>query len=330
MNNRAIRFFSLSVLISCAALLPASAEQSSSSDVEKIDNKAATEWREGHKATAESLWRDELALLENAPESVKVGYDFQRMAYRYENVLNDKTAAEANYNKALSIFDREIGIEAPQSIPILVRLGSLATRHKDKGAAERLYLRALKISEITFGPNDLRVAQILDPLAEMYRDEKKWQEALPLLKRMVSIYDKDSEASAVFSATARNKMADILSTQGQLKNAERPFNEAIEKYSKSIGPNSILVASLLDSLGDIYTREKNYKDGETAFKRSLSIKEMSLGPRSEFLIVTLDSYAKLLKATARTHEANDCTNRADTIRKLFPPASSLEDVVASP
>jgi tetratricopeptide (TPR) repeat protein len=330
MNNRKIKAPLAAILVSCFGFLPSLAEQSSSQNIENIDNKAVAELRARHKEKAESLWRDEILRLQDAPESVKVGYDFQRTAYHFENDLNDRTAAEASYNKALSIFDREIGIEAPQSIPVLMRLGSLATWHKDKGAAERFYKRALAISEITFGPSDVRVAQVLDQLAQVYRDDKRWREALPLFQRIVIIYSRDAEASEVYSATARNKIADMLAEQGQLKNAEKPFTEAIDSYSKSMGRNSILVASLLDSLGDIYTREKNYKDAESAFKRSLAIKETSLGPHSEFLIVTLESYAKLLKATERLPQANDCTRRAENIRKLLPPATSLEEVLAPP
>ncbi len=311
----------IALFSSVLAIRADDASEFSLTAIDKLDEQAAQEIRQGHKDKAISIWKDELALIEKSPDSLKATPAWLTLANHFEDQAREPKVAVAIYKRALSIFDRDIGPDAPQSMPVLLRLARIANRSKDKDTALQLYLQALKIAESAFGANDERVAEILDPIAGIYRDLKQWQKSESSAQRMISIYDKELEASAEYSATARNKLAEIYLAEGKFQDAEKPFTESVKSYGKVMGQNSLIVASMLDALADVYLREKKYSDCEQALKRSLAIKEKSLGLQNEYLIVTLEKHAELLKATGNPDKSREMLSRAARIRQLFPTAN---------
>ena len=78
--------------------------------------------------------------------------------------------AEANYRKAISIEERNLGASDPVLAPMLTNLGTLSFYQGHYPEAESLYRRALAIQE-KVGSNP---ASTLNNLAVLYRDQARY------------------------------------------------------------------------------------------------------------------------------------------------------------
>ncbi len=68
--------------------------------------------------------------------------------------------------------------------------GFRSSRSNGRSESEPFYLRSLEIAEKRFGPGHPQVALSLDHLADLYRNQGRYDEAEPLYKRALNISEK--------------------------------------------------------------------------------------------------------------------------------------------
>ena len=91
---------------------------------------------------------------------------------------------------ALDMAIREHGEEYPTVGIILNNLGELCRMGGDLQEAEKALLKAAQIIEKVNGATSAEVAETLNNIANMYMESHRWQEAQPLMERVVNIYEK--------------------------------------------------------------------------------------------------------------------------------------------
>lgn len=124
----------------------------------------------------------------------RVALDLERMARLY-SADGQYAQAELLYKRALAIFDKAAGSRNRkhggwESFSVAFVLDGLAELDRAQGRytqAEPLYKRALAILEKAHGPDDPRVAKILEHLAALYRATQRVKEAEALEQRVAHI-----------------------------------------------------------------------------------------------------------------------------------------------
>ena len=214
------------------------------------------------------------------------------------------------YEKALAIFENNIGSENP-IVAKLVYI--LATLHYSQGRydkAEPLFQRFLTIGEKTLGENHPSVADSLNKLARFYLFQGRYDEAEPLFQRALAINEKAYGDNHPHVGNSLNNLAGLYLFQGRYDEAEPLFQRALAINEKAYGDNHPSVADNLNNLAAFYLSQGRYDQAEPLLQRSLDINEKALGENHPHVANNLNALALLYGSQGRYDEAESLFKRA--------------------
>jgi tetratricopeptide (TPR) repeat protein len=114
-------------------------------------------------------------------------------------------------------------------------LGTAHSSQRQYAEAESYYRRALEIRASLHGPNSRHVAHFLNDLALNYREQRRYDEAMPLLERAARIFE---EAGNRFDlAVVLNNIGRVHAGQGRNADAETFFGRALGTTEEAMGRN---------------------------------------------------------------------------------------------
>jgi CHAT domain-containing protein/Flp pilus assembly protein TadD len=151
------------------------------------------------------------------------------------------------------------------------------TREGKFTEARPLVLRALEIRERVSGPDDLKVAEMLENLAASYEKTGDYASAEPLELRLLKIKEKAFGPEHPQMADAFRNLGVFYYGKGDYLKAEELIQKALGIFEKARHPESLIIASALSYLGDIYYYRSDYGKAESYYRRSLTIREKILG-----------------------------------------------------
>ncbi len=124
--------------------------------------------------------------------------------------------------------------------------------------AETLWEAALKDAE-KFPPEDPRLVETLNNLAQLYDDQKKSAEAEPLYQRLLAIEEKTLGADHPDVATTLYRLAKLYQAQGKSAEAEPLYQRALAIRDRVLGPTHPDVIMILESYA-VLLRDTNRTD----------------------------------------------------------------------
>lgn len=122
--------------------------------------------------------------------------------------------------KALSLAERVLGEEHPDT---LESLHNLAFFYDDQGRlakAEPLYQRVLAAYERVRGMEDIDTLRSLNNLAVFYEEQGRLADAEPLFKQALAAYERVRGKEHPYTLKTMNNLADLYVAQGHLAEAE--------------------------------------------------------------------------------------------------------------
>ncbi|MFN2578555.1 MAG: tetratricopeptide repeat protein [Pyrinomonadaceae bacterium] len=128
--------------------------------------------------------------------------------------------------QALELREKAVGHDNAELIPLLTNLGEIWKR-KDLDRSATNFDRALKLTEKTYGQNDIRVAAILDPLAFVEYSRKNATTAENLFARSLKIKEAKLTPQDL-------QVADTAYNLGQLYAVRRNYKGAAAMLSRAI------------------------------------------------------------------------------------------------
>jgi CHAT domain-containing protein/Tfp pilus assembly protein PilF len=186
----------------------------------------------------------------------------------------------------------------------------------------------LAIREKALGPNHPDVAQSLNNLAALYKDQGRYADAEPLYKRSLAIREKSLGPDHPDVANSLNNLALLYNDQGRYADAEPLYRRSLAIVEKSLGPYHPHVATVLTGLAYLYHEQSRYADAEPLYKRSLAIWEKSLGPNHPNVATVLNNLAELYREQSRYADAEPLSlgpNHPDVAQSLNNLAALYDD-----
>ena len=195
------------------------------------------------------------------------------------------------------------------------------------GVAEVLYQRALTIQQSTPDADARGVEATLHELSGLYRMEKNWAKAEPLLQEIVLMAETNRGQSAQNSlqlAQALQDLANFYEQQGQYAKAEPLLERAMSISQETRGTGGMMTDIIMSRLAGVYGKEGKTADAERMFKTVLTNQESRYGADDPRLSSTLRRYASLLRDMGKADEADQLEHRAQEImsRLRMQPQSS--------
>jgi tetratricopeptide (TPR) repeat protein len=135
---------------------------------------------------------------------------------------------------------------------------------------------ALAVREQALGPSHPDVANSLNNLAALYKDQGAYAQAEPLYTRAVAIIEKTLGPSHPLVATNLTNLARLYRDQGAYTRAEPLYIRALANREQALGPSHPLVARSLTNLAMLYQAQGAYAQVEPLFTRAADIQEQQL------------------------------------------------------
>ena len=222
-------------------------------------------------------------------------------------------------DKQVMEFDSEIrpyGQEPVGQVADVSGTYRLNLRASQEGAqAGRYEIRVVELRAATGRDRALQEGRQL--LAEGVRLDRagKYDEALPLLERVLEVREKTLAQEDPLVADALHTLASIYRSKGDNARAEPLFRRALAIREKVLGEEHPDAAASLNSLAVLYRQTGDYDKAEPLFRRALVIREKVLGAEHPDVATSLSSFALLYREKGDYGKAETLYQRALAIRE---------------
>ncbi len=169
--------------------------------------------------------------------------------------------------------------------------------------------------EESFGPDQPSVATTLNNLAGLLWRLSRYEEAEPLYRRALAIFEADNGPDHTEVASTLNNLAVLLGSLSRYEEAEPLYRRALAIHEAAYGPKHPLVATNLNNLANFLRTLARYEEAGPLFRRALAIEEAAYGPDHPEVATTLNNLAVLLESLLRYEEAEPLYRRALAIHE---------------
>ena len=152
-------------------------------------------------------------------------------------------------------------------------------------------------------------------MAELYRNQGKYNEAEPLYLRSLVISEKALGKDHPEVATSLNNLAGLYNSQGKYNEAESLYQRSLAIEEKALGKDHPNVATSLNNLAVLYLAQGKYHAAEPLYQRSLAIWEKALGKDHPNVAGTLINLAELYDFQGKYNEAEPLYKRGLAIQE---------------
>jgi tetratricopeptide (TPR) repeat protein len=180
--------------------------------------------------------------------------------------------------------------------------------------SEQSLRAAVREAEKQYGPQSKELLKPLADLATHLTKNARYNDALEVLDRMLSIELREYGPEHLEVAGTFEWMADLhLNVDGYAK-AEALYKRALAIREKTLGPDDKLVETL-SNLAILYRAQKQHQQAEPLLQRVLTILEKTLGPEHPDVDQALNNLARLYEAQGQYAKAAPLYQRLLAIRE---------------
>ena len=140
------------------------------------------------------------------------------------------------------------------------------------------------------------IANTSNSLGSSYVTLARFDEAMPLLKRALAIWEKAHGSEYPDTALVINNLAGLLQDLGDYAGAEPLLRRALAIREKVLGPDHPSTANSLNNLASLLNSQGDYTAAEPLYRHALAICEKARGPDHPHTAISLDNLAGLLRA----------------------------------
>jgi tetratricopeptide (TPR) repeat protein/nucleoside phosphorylase len=219
------------------------------------------------------------------------------------------TIAEPLIQRALLIYEQQLGPDHPNTASSLHNLADLYRSQGKYAEAEPLYQRALSICEQQMGTEHPTTAVMLNSLANLYEIQGKYAEAELLCQRALTIHEQQFGPDHLGITISLSSLANLYESQGKYAEAELLHQRALLICEQQLRPLHPQMASHMDNLARLYEKRSKYEEAELLHQRALTIRKQQLGPDHPDTATSLNNLAALYWKLGKYAEAEPLYRR---------------------
>ena len=210
----------------------------------------------------------------------------------YWRCLDNRYDMGKEYNESIKNYIRDKKLKPEIKTRIFDNIGKFLTLNAKYKEAEEMLIRSIKIKKRTLGENNLKTAESLYYLADLYKKQEiKTKETEKLFKKSLEIRKKILGWQHPDTIKNMNSLAEHYSDQARYSEAIPLSKRALNLCEKVLGPNHLDTAFSLNCLASVHIHQSNYKESIPLLKRALEIREKKLGAHHP---LTANSYGNLV------------------------------------
>ncbi len=225
---------------------------------------------------------------------------------------------EALHQEGVDRMGEALGAEHPEVAQLELELAWYQLQRGDFAGSEALARRTREAIEAA-GP-DPRAARHLHAQAQALLRMGRRDEAAAALRQAVAYDEVALPALDPEALTTRKTLAQVLSEQDELVEAEKLFRDVLAGEER-IFPDHPRIAFTLNGLGVVLERQARMMASEGMFRRALDVRRARLGDRHPAVAVSLGNLARVREKQGDLAEAETLYRDSLAIARGFPPGS---------
>jgi tetratricopeptide (TPR) repeat protein len=213
------------------------------------------------------------------------------------------------YEQALRILEQAVGELHPDSDSLYHNLAGIEHARRNFAAAEPHARRSVEIRRAVSGANHPSVAEDEAAWASILHSLGRDDEAESLLRRALPAIAHTLGPEHPEVAAAWNNLGGVLQRRQDYDGANAAYRRALTAKELALGSNHPAVAITLNNLA-VNARHRGRPDeAEALYRRALTALNQ-VQPDHPSRLLAVRNYAKLLRSTGRTREADDLEQSA--------------------
>jgi CHAT domain-containing protein/tetratricopeptide (TPR) repeat protein len=274
------------------------------SQVEELDKKAQSLFKEARFVEAEGVFRTALKAATDA---------FGERDHATLAILNNLAAtldqigrsveAEPLIRKSNLLLTQMFGESDPRTLDSLNNLGANLLSQGRFQEAEPLLRRSLKLRTHALGPRDPQVLDSMNALSVALMNMGRSAEAEELLRSTVELQTEILGAHHFDTLTSISNLAVTLIDEERPGEAEPLMRRALEGLRQTVGERDRGSMGLLQNLGVSVQQQGRFAEAEPLFRKALELQAAVLGERHPDSLRTLGQLASAVFAEGKVTEA---------------------------
>ncbi|MBI4759837.1 MAG: FxSxx-COOH system tetratricopeptide repeat protein [Chloroflexota bacterium] len=211
------------------------------------------------------------------------------------NMIADYAGARAAYERAIKIWEANLGPDHPHVAASVNNLGLVLKDLGDLVGARAAFERALKIDEATHGPDHPTIASDVNSLGSVLQDLGDLAGARTAFERALKIDEATYGPDHPSVAIRVNNLGSVLQDLGDLAGARAAFERALKIDEAAYGPDHPSVATDVNNLGSVLQDLGDLAGARAAFERAIKIWEANLGTEHPQVATGVNNLGLVLK-----------------------------------
>ncbi|HUI55338.1 MAG TPA: tetratricopeptide repeat protein [Bryobacteraceae bacterium] len=231
-----------------------------------------------------------------------------------EHALGNYTEAENLLNRAIAIYQRNAGADAPNAVAVERHLAELYLQELRPADAAPLLRRSIGVMESRANADRADLAVGRADLGIALGLERKYGEAERELREALEVLETELGPNHPKVAAVMLPLSGVLIVEHRYTEAIEPAERAwqiLQASAPHVGQPDI--AAALDVLGVAYARAGRPREGEVYLKQAVGIAEAIYQADQRQLGYYLRNYAEVLKQLGRKNEGKTLDKRARAI-----------------
>jgi tetratricopeptide (TPR) repeat protein len=262
---------------------------------------------ESKYSESETLYRKALIIQEVqlSPDDPELGRTLDGLA-AVLFVQGHSTEASSFKMRSRAIYEKAVPSQTVSEAVILNLRGQARAADGKYREAEALYKQAVKADEAKYGPDHPKVADDLNFLGKLYRDEQSFPigRAEPIFQKILSTRQRNFGQNSPEAAQTLSDMALLYFYEKNYVGGGSFASRALPIQEKAFGPDSLEVSTTLNRLGLCQRDQGKLFQAETSIARSLAIRKRYLQPGHPWIAVSLENLASVYRAQGQSERAS--------------------------
>jgi tetratricopeptide (TPR) repeat protein len=199
-------------------------------------------------------------------------------------------AAQQKYTEAEAIYLEVLDVDADMSgydrfnTSVIHSLGALYHKTKRYADAEVMFLRAYKASNLIYGKNHHKTADVANNLAVLYRTQKRFDDCELWIQITADAYIDTYGPESLQWASTLTLTAAMKKAQGSIRAAIMWYKRSVEAHIKAVGPDHIETLRVEYSLAVQYEDMGDFENGYPHARRAVAGLRKTAGKGSKELL----------------------------------------------
>ena len=240
-------------------------------------------------------------------------------------IIND---VQGNYQFALENLQRANELAAstlrgnnhPAKSIILSNIGNVECTLANLTPAFVNCRKALRMAESKLGMRHPRLVPLLLKLSRVYREQKKWEEALDHFRRALQIVERKLDIEHPYVAVILQNIGLTYHGQKKYDMARRYVYRTLEMTERALGSEHPYLGLLLNNIGLTHFHCDHIDWALKYFSWALDIRTRTVGPEDPAIGAIHENIAKVYLSQGKSQEAQNSLNLARNIFKAKLPA----------